>query len=1127
MALFILLLLLGCNNKRKGKPIVLVFSKTNGYYHSSIPHGIAAIQKLGKENNFMVDTTTNATVFNDTILKKYATVVFLNTSGNVLDYKQEAAFERYIQSGGGFVGVHAASGTEYSWKWYGRLLGAYFEGHPEVQEADFIVNNRHFIATDFFEGKIWKHTDEIYNLKEVRPGINVLISVDERSYNGGKMGEQHPVSWYQEFDGGRAFYTALGHTAQSYSDSKFLQHLLGGIQYAIGEHKNLDYNKATTQIPPDESRFSKKQLSLGELFEPIEMAILPNLDILIVQRRGEIMLYKQKSKKLSQVGFLEVYDENLFNPDLDLEEGIMGLQKDPDYETNNWIYIYYSPPGKKPINRLSRFKFEEDIFYLSSEQVILEIESQREFCCHTGGSIAFGPDNLLYLSTGDNTNPFNEKNAKYVSNGYAPLNDIPEMQHYDAQRSSGNTNDLRGKILRIKINDDGSYDIPAGNLFPEGTEKTRPEVYTMGHRNPYRISVDPKNGYLYWGDVGPDAVRDSIDTRGPKGYDEINQARKSGNFGWPFFVGDNYPYRSYDYQTGESGEAFDWKSPANNSRNNTGLTTLPPAMPAFIWYPYRTTEQFPGLGDGGRSAMAGPVYYSDLFPKETRLPEYYTGKVIIYDWIRGWMKAVNLFENGDFNKIEPFAPQIEVNSLIDMEVGPDGRIYLLEYGSGWYSKNADAGLARIDFQKGNMSPQIKHMEVDKMSGQLPLTVKATVNARDVDGGSLKYIWSFGDGQKKVTKIPEVSYTYKTSGEFKITVEVIDELNATAESEPLHIYAGNELPDVKIHITKGNKSFFMPGVPIAYKVSVSDKEDGRHIDSSNIFVSVNYDVTSKTPSIPGHLKANPTSAGKSLTQSLDCKSCHKEREKSIGPAYLEISERYKSDENVYAYLKKKIIEGGAGVWGEVAMPAHPNLSEEDIQHITSWVLSLAENSIQDKSLPASGVIFPSPANADNFLVLTASYKDKGFGNSIALTGSDYVSLPSNIFTAEKFTNIIGFLPWTEGGKKILLTPTLNGSFTTGRLDLTDVASVNVNLHQTGNINAAYNFEVYLDNPNGILLGKKRYQASKPNNKYVSFPIPLKAVKDGEFHHLYFACTSLNPESTSDFHLKLLSIKFEGK
>ena len=189
------------------------------------------------------------------------------------------------------------------------------------------------------------------------------------------------------------------------------------------------------------------------------------------------------------------------------------------------------------------------------------------------------------------------------------------FEQYDARRSSGNSNDLRGKILRIKINEDGSYSIPDGNLFPKGTANTRPEIYVMGNRNPYRISVDKKNGYLYWGEVGPDASNDSLDTRGPRGYDELNQAKKAGYFGWPLFVGNNYPYYEYDYATGTKGSKFDPAKPINNSPNNTGVKELPPVSPAFIWYPYAVSPDFPEMGTGGRNAMAGPAYYTDMYPE--------------------------------------------------------------------------------------------------------------------------------------------------------------------------------------------------------------------------------------------------------------------------------------------------------------------------------------------------------------------------------------------------------------------------------------------------------------------------------------------------------------------------------
>ena len=192
---------------------------------------------------------------------------------------------------------------------------------------------------------------------------------------------------------------------------------------------------------------------------------------------------------------------------------------------------------------------------------------------------------------------------------------------------------------------------------------------------------------------------DSFATRGPRGYDEVNQARKAGYFGWPFFVGNNYAYRQYNYLTGVSGNAFDPAKPENHSPNNTGITELPPAQPAFIWYPYAVSPEFPELGTGGRNAMAGPVYYTDMYPAATRYPDYYNGKLFIYDWIRGWIKVVTMQPNGDFEQMEPFMPHMVLHNCIDMEAGPDGKIYLLEYGTAWFQKNPDAGLSRIDYHE--------------------------------------------------------------------------------------------------------------------------------------------------------------------------------------------------------------------------------------------------------------------------------------------------------------------------------------------------------------------------------------------------------------------------------------------
>lgn len=234
-SLIVSLLLLFCV-VAQAKQRVLIFSKTAGFHHNSIAVGIPAIIKLGQENNFDVDTTTDSKKFTYENLKQYAAVIFLSTTGDVLNDVQQAEFEKYIQGGGGFVGVHAATDTEYDWPWYGKLVGAYFKSHPSQQNATLHVVDLDFIATKGLPAE-WKRFDEWYNFKWIENGLHVLITIDEKSYTGGLNGDNHPMSWYHSYDGGRAFYTELGHTDDSYADPLYLKHLLGGIEYAMGKAK--------------------------------------------------------------------------------------------------------------------------------------------------------------------------------------------------------------------------------------------------------------------------------------------------------------------------------------------------------------------------------------------------------------------------------------------------------------------------------------------------------------------------------------------------------------------------------------------------------------------------------------------------------------------------------------------------------------------------------------------------------------------------------------------------------------------------------------------------------------------------------------------------------------------------
>jgi glucose/arabinose dehydrogenase len=503
------------------------------------------------------------------------------------------------------------------------------------------------------------------------------------------------VSWHHEVDGGRAWYTALGHTKESYGDSLFLRHVLEGIRYAAGNGRGPDYARARAAYPPNDSSFTRVALTMGTLAEPTEMAVLPTGDVLIAQRGGDVALWSANSKEVRTVGRLAVYAKSKNGSNV--EEGLLGITADPDFAKNKYVYLFYSPADTS-VNRLSRFVFDGDSLQMGSEKVVLQFYSQREICCHTGGSLAFGPDRTLFLSTGDNSTPFDEAKEKFPSHGYSPTDDRPGHEPYDARRTSGNTNDLRGKILRIRVREDGGYDIPAGNLFAAGTPNTKPEIFVMGNRNPYRVSVDPQDGVLFWGEVGPDANTDSLDVRGPRGYDEINRAARAGNYGWPLFVGDNYAYRRWDYATGKSGAPYDAAKPVNESRNNTGARDLPPAQSALIWYPYAASPDFPQVGEGGRTAMAGPFYRAARFQGvSTALPAYYDGKLFVYDWIRHWIYAVTLDADGRYAAMERVAAHEKFSAPIDMELGPDGRLYVLEYGKAWFAKNPDAGLSRLEF----------------------------------------------------------------------------------------------------------------------------------------------------------------------------------------------------------------------------------------------------------------------------------------------------------------------------------------------------------------------------------------------------------------------------------------------
>lgn len=868
-----------------------------------------------------------------------------------------------------------------------------------------------------------------------------------------------------------------------------------------------DLHQTKLQIDtPDQDRFVKVDLIHGQFTEPTELAVLPNFDILVSQRRGEFMLYKNATKTLVQAGKLDVYCKTNV-PNVNAEEGLLGLAIDPNFAKNQYVYAFYSPTDKS-VNRLSRFRLVNDKITTATEKVILEFYSQRDICCHTGGSIAFGPGGLLYVSAGDNSTPFDVPDQQYVNKGYAPMDNRKDLHQYDARRSAGNTNDLRGKILRIKVNEDGTYSIPDGNLFPKGTPKTRPEIYVMGNRNPYRISVDQKTGFLYWGEVGPDAQNDDP-ARGPRGYDEVNQAQKAGFFGWPLFIGNNYPYRAYDYTNGTSGELFDPAAGINNSPNNTGLTTLPPAQPAFIWYPYGASAEFPEVGTGGRTAMAGPVYYTK--PGASPYPAYYNGKLIIYEWIRGWVKAVTMGPNGAYKSMEPFMANISLNAPIDMEQGPDGKLYILEYGKGWFSKNPDAGLVRIDYLAGNRPPIVKNFSIENTSGLLPYKMTAKVEATDPDGDALTYVWSLGNGLKKTTTTPELQHTFSKAGNYAISVQVLDKNKAASKSQNITVSAGNAQPKVNI-VLSGNKTFYFPRKPVAYNVQVSDP--GATVNKSRIYVSSSYtEGLDMAGAQLGHQQAAQTLVGKSLMLKSDCSTCHKIDQKSIGPMFKLVSSKYQTRSDAVEYLAGKIMKGSSGVWGEVPMPAHPAMKESERKQIAEWILSISAKSSNGPSLPTAGNIVP-PADINkkqSVLNLKASYSDLGSAGLKPLSATEVINLRSSEIDAKDIKEVSEFGRRDADGNQLLILPQKAGWIRLDQIDLTGIDGLQLALTDT---NIDYKIEVRLDGTEGKVLAT----ATTSN-----LNIPLEAVTDGKFHDLYILVKNATDNTKDRPSLRSVTVK----
>ena len=820
---------------------VLVFSKTAGFRHGAIESANAAIQTMATANNFEVDFTEDDTTFNAAGAENLATydaVVFNSTTGDFFTAEQQTTFETYIRNGGGFAGIHAATDGEYDWPWYNQLVGAYFDGHPAEQNATLKINDRVNPSTEHLTGDTWQRFDEWYNFRNFQTDkVHTLLSLVESSYTGGTDGVEHPIAWCQEFDGGRSWYTGMGHTNASYTEPDFLKHLLGGIKIAAGvvpSGCSASQSENYEKVVLDENTDNPMALDIVQAGEE-------SGTVFFIERNGRVQRIEAGTHTKTTALNLPVTQGN--------EDGLLGIVLDPDFDENGWGYFYWSPntvtPEEGPHNRLSRFtyNFTSNTFDIASEKTLLKITTQRNTCCHAGGDMLFDNDGNLVLATGDNTNPFE-------SDGYAPIDERAGRQDYDAQRSSGNTNDLRGKVIRITPTDEGGYTIPAGNLFDEAadtTDKTRPEVYAMGFRNPFRIGLDPKSGNLLVGDYGPDAGAPSA-TRGPAGTVEWNIVDEPGNYGWPYVVGTK-PYRDYNFATSTSGAAFSLTSPINNSPNNTGLTNLPPVITAELWMENGLSPtNVPEIGGSG-APMGGPVYDFDPdLDSDVKWPEYWDGRALFGEWNQGKMYSFQLNRDApgeagsrvvDIDRMMPgiFDPSLPVdqrwNRSMDFEFGPDGALYIIDWGSEFGGSTGDSGVYKIDYIQGSPSPIARAGSNISNGAAAPLTVQFNSDGtRHPLAKDFTIEWNFQDGSPTTTEA-DPTHTFTTIGTYNVTLTVTDEEGKVAVAT-VPIIVGNAVPQVSITFPQSG-GVFEWGDQIAYEVTVNDPDASGPIDCSKVRV----------------------------------------------------------------------------------------------------------------------------------------------------------------------------------------------------------------------------------------------------------------------------------------------------
>lgn len=829
----------------------------------------------------------------------------------------------------------------------------------------------------------------------------------------------------------------------------------------------------------------------------MELEVAEDGRIFFIELNGEFRVFLPETQETVLIHKFDVARRG--------EVGLIGLALDPKFSKNGWVYLQYSPVGLTS-QRTSRFTLEGNELVKGSEKKLLEFQELYGTGSHHAGSLEFGPEGYLYISTGDDTSPGGD------SKGYAPIDDRPEKHPLSAEKSSSNPYSYNGKILRIRPTDNGSYEIPKGNLFPQDGSEGLPEVYVMGCRNPWRISINQKTGTLYFGDVGPDAFLEG--DRGPAGHDEINQAKKAGNFGWPYFVGNNFAYPIRDFNTSELSPPNDPLAPVNRSRYVEGNVSLPEARPAFIWYRSRGTPEFHELGTGGRTACAGPVFhYDENLDSKTQLHAHLDNSLFVYEWTRNWIFTAKLDEKENLVKLERFMPNRKFIRPIDLTFGPDGALYLIEYGTTW-GKNDDAQIVRIDYLRGNRAPEIK-LSADQTAGKAPLVINlSTRGTYDPDAGDqLSYEWRKlpGDGSI-LSKEKSPTLTFADFGNHQVVLTVRDQKGSYSEAS-LSISVGNSPPKVAFkHPRDGD--FFEFDQPLVWEIEVSDQEDSE-IDEKS--VSLVQQIRTQNGGLMPTTLRGELAPGLSVMKKSDCFNCHSVHQKLVGPTFTEIAMRYDGVKKARNEAAQRILHGSTGVWGQIPMMPHPQHNLIEAKQMVDWIFSLSTND-QSTQTGTAGSIRPGKPdkyskNAGYNLFLEASYLDRGVLPVAPLRGTQMIRLRSKTVHGSSADDQKGVKLSKLGVSQIG-----HGDFICFKnIDLDEVKKVTAKVASGG---SGGEIHLRLGSAHGEIIGKAIVQPNGSWRDYIHQDFELKKC---EGRHDLYVC--FHKPGISNGLMNLASLRFQ--